>query len=226
MIEENKTFENISLILDENDAVEPKITIFPDKNREMYLHFFRDHVDLSKEKDRIFFIKCCEDIIRNSDEYKAYIAHLINDIPEQNHCVFHKYIGIDNIGIEMHHGPIFTLFDIVEITILYFMKTNKLISDFRIFQSVMEDHFSHLINTVPLCKNCHLATQNHKNNVKKPFIGINQSFGDIVGFIKRYKDVFSYRHINKIRNYLHQEEWYRENSDDDVVFKESIKSFK
>ncbi len=225
MILDKNQFENIEA---EKDT-EKKVVIYPKKNQALYLNFYKTNVDFAKEKERTMFIKRTVDIIRLSDEYWGYIAHLKNDIPEQNHCAFHDMIfDSEGIKIEMHHGPVFTLYDIVEITLLYFLKNNKKISSFRIFDQVVRDHHEHLINTVPLCKTCHLVAHNNKPGLKKPFIHIAQSFGNFVAFVTKYADSLTYQHINKIRFYLHQEKYYEEHPEakEDTVLKESIKSFK
>jgi len=215
-------FENI-IAQEKNN----EIVIYPEKKEDLYLNFFKSNIDFLKEKERIMFIKHTEDIIRVSDEYGAYIAYLKENIPDQNHCAFHSNIvETDKVKIEMHHGPIFNLFDIVEITLISLLKNNEKISTFRVFEKVLRDHHNNLINTIPLCQTCHIVAHNRKPGVKRPFLMLEHSFGNFVGFLTKYSDCLSYQHINKIRNYLHLKDYYGKHSDEDNVLKESIKSFK
>jgi len=215
------TFENI--IAEDN---EEKIKIYPTEKNQIYLNFFKNEIDMSKEKERVMFIKQTEDIIRISDEYAGYIAHLKEDIPEQNHCAFHSLIfDTEKVKIQMHHGPIFTLFDIVEIVLLYFIKNKKDISTFQIAEQVLRDHHAHLINTVALCDNCHITAHNYKPNIKKPFITLEHSFGDFTSFLKKYSDALTYQHINKIRYYFHNESQYKKSDFNNTVLKEKITVF-
>jgi hypothetical protein len=198
------------------------------QNEDCFLPYFRQEINLSDEKERTHFIKRIEKIVRVSPEYGMFIAHMKEDVPGMKNCAKFSNITDDNVPIEIHHGPIFTLFDICEIVLIHFLKSNeKKISTFLIAKEVLEDHRNHLIQVVPLSEMVHAAVHPKKPNVRPEFISIDSAFGDLVGFIIKYKNAISYNHITKIRRYLYEYNQRKDKkSDFYTILNESIKSFK
>jgi putative NIF3 family GTP cyclohydrolase 1 type 2 len=184
-------------------------------NQERFIHLPLNKKDkyFSNPGDFIKFIKDIEKLIRTSKEYSNYIRYLKETVGLRN-CVIFKDIGDNLAPIEMHHGPIFTLYDIVEIQIAYCYKNNIPINSPRIAFYVLKDHWNNIIQVVMLCKSAHLAVHNPQMNKDlKYFIPTDMSWGDINAFIEKYTDVLTIDHYNKIKRYLEKYAEYQKNAD-------------
>ena len=71
-IESNKMLNLTSVAKDDN------VIITPNENSKIFLSYLRDNINFTNEKDRREFIVGTERIIRTSNDYKVYIAHLKN----------------------------------------------------------------------------------------------------------------------------------------------------
>ena len=152
--------------------------------------YFQDEVAYTK------FIKSCESFIRTSKDYKAFISFIKKQLGI-DFCQVSSHIYDTDATIEMHHGPIFTLFDITSIILNYFMKTGKKINTFRIADAVLEEHFQMRVQVVMLAITNHEAAHN-----RDLFLNINQGIGNITEFINLYKDCLDDIHKYKIWNYI------------------------
>ena len=78
-----------------------------------YLPFDKSPLDLSDSRIREKFVKSVENRVRRSKLYKAYVAYLKVDCKLDRCAVFGniKSDKGDKTKIEMHHGPIFTLWN-------------------------------------------------------------------------------------------------------------------
>jgi hypothetical protein len=206
---------------------EKGVSIYPENAKTIFLPYFRKEVDFSSDRDGNDIIKSCEAIIRIDEAYDSFKAHVINNIPGMNKCALYSNINSDIAKLEMHHGPIFTLFDYVEITIIYLLKHEKKLSTFAIADRVLEDHKDCLIQVIMLCEMAHYAVHPRKLGIKGEFISIDSAFGDLVSYLNKYKDCIGFRHLMKIKKYLNE---YKEknllDSKNYTILKESIKSFK
>ena len=220
--ESNKMLNLTSVAKDDN------VIITPNENSKIFLSYLRDNINFTNEKDRKEFIVGTERIIRISNDYKVYIAHLKNDVPGCNTCALFNHITDEMAPLEMHHGPIFTLAELVTITLNHFIKNGKEIDSFKIADQVLEDHLDHLIQTVFLCKSAHAIVSDKKIG-KEAFISMEHvPVGDIVTYITKYNDAITYYEINKLRNYLYMSELYAKNEGTSIYtfLKERVKSFK
>ena len=146
--------------------------------------------------DFVRFIKGTEALIRKSKEYSAYIAYLKTKVGLRSCALFHN-IDDTVAPIEMHHGPIFTLFDIVSIILNDFLRQNKKIDSCRITDAVLDEHFDLRVQVVMLATTNHEAAHN-----RDLFLHVNQGIGDITSFIDMYKDSLDDIHKYKIWNYI------------------------
>lgn len=160
----------------------------------------REDIDILSEADYKRFIHDIESMIRSSEEYTMYKAHFYEDL-KLNQCMIHSDITSEMAPIEMHHGPIFNLFEIVELEIMRRFITDEPINSPEIFDSVMQLHWDEQIQVVALCVSCHKACHPKKKGVKPLFIDIRSAHGDVVGFINKYKDCFAPKHIRNIQKY-------------------------
>ena len=179
-----------------------------DQERFLYLPF--------NKKDKYFnngdkykqFIKCIERMVRSSKEYSYYVYRLKHEIG-LNFCTLFPNITDDDATIEMHHGPIFTLFDIVEIVLMWAFKHKQPTNSSNIADLVLEDHKDDIILVTMLCKAAHIAV--HKNEQKQQkdpsfFLTGKGSYGNFSAFVDKYIDSMQINHINKIRAFNDQYE--------------------
>ena len=202
-------------------GIEFKKDKFPiiDSNGASYeLPFYKNSTYFANIDNFVSFIKGTEKLIRTSTFYSAYIKYLKKDIGLDRCQVLSNITDDDNVDIEMHHGPILTLFDYVAIIIDYLMVTNRKVNSFIVADIVLEEHFNNLVQVVMLSKTVH-----QQASPNKIFINLRQAFGDLNGFIKKYKKGLQKEHIIKINEYIRLSEENNSNDRNILELKENIK---
>lgn len=155
------------------------------------IDYFLDEVAYSK------FVKHIENKVRTSPEYTAYIAWM-KQVMGMDFCQVSSAIhGTDGVTIEMHHGPILTLYDIVSVILNDFIATGKKINSWRLTDAVLQEHFELRVQTVMLAKTNHEAA--HNGDL---FLNVSQGFGNIAEFIEMYHMRFDDLQKYKLWNYL------------------------
>lgn len=154
------------------------------------IDYFQDEVAYSK------FVKSCEKMIRSSKDYKAFIAYIKN-ILGINFCQVSSSIYDTDATVEMHHGPIFTLYDVTSVILNYFIKTGKKINTMRICDAVLQEHFDLRVQVVMLAVTNHEAAHN-----RDLFLNVKQGIGNLTEFICMYKDCLDDLQKYKIWNYI------------------------
>ena len=150
--------------------------------------------DESRPCDR--FVKACESIIRTSKDYKAFEAWVFNVLGIQYSQV-HPSITAEMATIEMHHGPLFTLYDYVLIILRHYIMSGKKITTFRIADKVLQEHFDLCVQVVMLDVTSHEAIHN-----RDIFLNLKAGIGDINTFIHKYIDAFTQDQKYRIYNYI------------------------
>ena len=187
-----------------------------DSDESLYeLTFYKDADYFFNIDNYIFFIKAVERLVRSSNYYSRYIAHLKSDLG-LNFCQVKSNIQEDEEKdikdiIEMHHGPILTLFDCVAIVVDYLIYKKEKITTFKVANIIIEEHFNYNIQTVMLCKTVH--EQVHENNV---FLNMKQGFGNLNRFLEKYKEGIQPEQIYKINKYIELSHQY-DSFDKDVL---------
>ncbi len=149
----------------------------------MILPFFQNNKELLHLETMNRFIKATERLIRTSKEYKRYKAYLMEEIG-LDHCMIFPDISDDgDAPIEMHHGPILTLYDICEILTNWMIANDIKITTFRVADLVIREHFDNTIQVVMLCEMAHQLV--HANEI---YLNPKQAWGDIGKFIEKYRD--------------------------------------
>lgn len=172
---------------------------------EFELPFYKDAEYFANLDNFVSFIKSVEKLVRTSEYYKRYIAYIRNDIG-LNCCQVLSNIQPDeedNTELEMHHGPILTLFDYAAIITDYLLYTGKKITTFMVADLVLEEHFNNNIQVVMLSKTVH--EQVGENVI---FINLKQAFGDLNAFLKKYKNGLHEEQIEKINRYIELSQRY------------------
>lgn len=201
-----KTLPDIDYITSDDNKVIPIV----DSIRSMYqIPLYKDVDYFSNIESYVNFIKGCEKQVRQNDRYKKYIYYLKN-VVGLNHCQVLPEIEPDEQGkieIEMHHGPIFTLYDYCEIMVEYFLIKNRKISTFRIADAILDEHQKNHIQVVMLLSTVHEEV--HNRNI---FINYKQAWGDLNAFIKKYGIAMSDPLKEKLNKYIDRSLMY--DSDD------------
>jgi len=202
-------------------GIEFKKDKFPiiDSNSASYeLPFYKNSTYFADIDNFVSFVKATEKLIRTSTFYSGYIKYLKKDIGLNTCQVLSNITDDDEVDIEMHHGPILTLFDYVTIIIDYLIFNNRRINSYIVADIILEEHFNNLIQVVMLTKTVH--QQVHINNI---FINLRQAFGDLNSFIKKYKKGLHKEHISKINKYIEASEKYDSFDKNVLELKENIK---
>jgi hypothetical protein len=108
----------------------------------------------------------------------------------------------DIAPIEMHHGPIWTLFDYAQIISNWLFKKKDLISTVKAAEILMEEHLANRIQVVMLSKLAHEMVHPRKSGIEPMFLDYRSAHGDIVGFIEKYYEGLDLTHITKMQKYL------------------------
>jgi hypothetical protein len=192
-----------------NTSDDNKVIPIVDSLKSMYqIPLYKDVDYFSNIESYVNFIKGCERAVRGNDRYKKYIYYLKN-VVGLKHCQVLPDIEPDDKGkieIEMHHGPIFTLYDYCEIMLEYFILKNKKISTFRIADAVLDEHQRNHVQVVMLLSTIHEEV--HNRNI---FINYKQAFGDLNAFVKKYGIALSDPLKEKLNKYIDKSMMYDSN---------------
>ena len=172
-----------------------------DSDTSLYvIPFYKDEEYFSNLDNFVSFVKSTEQLIRTSKFYARYIRYLKEDIG-LNFCQVMSNIKTeeetDNVKIEMHHGPILTLFDYVSIVVDYMLYHNEKITTYKVADIILEEHFNNNIQVVMLSETAHELV--HENDI---FINYKQGFGNLEAFLKKYREGISDDQISKINKYI------------------------
>ena len=142
------------------------------------------------------FVKGVERLVRGDDRYSKYISYLKKEC-KMDRCQVLKNVTDEDCPIEMHHGPIFNLFDICAIVTEYFIMHNWKTTTYRVADQVLKDHHDDLIQVVMLSETVHQEV--HAHNI---FINYHQAWGDMDAFVKKYNKAIGYEYRYKMNQYL------------------------
>lgn len=186
------------------------------------LPFYKDAEYFALLENLNKFIKGVEDLCRKSKYYSRYVKYIKEDIGLKT-CQVLSNIDIrddSDVTIEMHHGPMLTLYDYCLVVIDYLLATEyPKITTFAVADIIMREHYANNIQVVMLSKTAHEAVD------EGLFINYKQGYGNIAKFIEKYRKGLSKELVEKINTYLDMCEKY--GSYDNMIFdvKNSIKSW-
>ncbi len=191
-----------------------------DSSNSMFsLPFYKDAEYFSNFDNYVFFIKSVEKLVRRSQYYSRYIKYLRDEIG-LTFCQVLSNISNENgekITIEMHHGPILTLFDYVAIVLDHLIEEGERITTFKVAKIVLEEHYNNNVQVVMLSKTVHQAV--HAENI---FINYKQGFGDLNTFLKKYHKGLQNEQIMKINRYIETSKKYDSFDRDLLALKQNI----
>lgn len=183
-------FANIRYVGDVSKFIEAEDDPYATISLNKDMDYFQDDTNYTK------FVKKCEQGVRTSKDYKIFIS-FIKNILGINFCMVSSSIYDTDATIEMHHGPIFTLYDVTSVILNYFIKTGKKINTPRIIDAVLQEHFDLRVQVVMLAVTNHEAAHN-----RDLFLNVKQGIGNLTEFLNLYKDYLDDIHKYKIWNYL------------------------
>ena len=129
-----------------------------------------------------------------------------------DHCQVLGNIALEDAVLEIHHGPLFTLFDICMVILNHQINLNDdKITTFNIANLVLEEHRLGHIQLVVLSSTVHQLI-----DTGEIFINLNQAIGDIQKFIIKYKDGIDNTMIEKINAYIDLSKKY-ESTDNSIL---------
>ena len=174
--------------------------------------------DISFNKDRSYFmddmnfksfIKATEKMIRKNPDY----VQMVNEIREihMDHCQVLGNISRFDAELQLHHGPMLTLFDYCMIVLNYYLNNNEKVNTFKIARTVLDEHMNGHVQFVVLCKTVHQLIDSGKI-----FINLNQAIGNIIPFLTKYKAGISNNMKDKINEYINLSKQF-ESTDNNIL---------
>ena len=209
--------ENISYKDEKNPTVVSEV--------EMYeIPFIKDKTYFMIFDNWVNFIKGVERTIRNSQTYTDYISHL----KEMGLTKCQVLGNIDSnmsekghpVTVEMHHGPLFTLFDYVAIVIQHMLKNDLPINSIRVAKLIMDEHWAGNVQTVMLSATAHQSVDSGKL-----FISFKQAHGNLTRFIEKYRDGINENQMEKIHKYIQLSEEHKSTDNGLFELQETMKDW-
>lgn len=187
--------DSIDYINDDNISITSENDIFD-------IQFYKDKEYFRNIENYVRFIKSCESMVRNSDDYNKYVATLKSMGLDRCQLLGNIRPDEDDMTkVEMHHGPLLTLFDYCAIVLDYLLNTNQKVNTFIVADIVINEHFEGNIQTVMLA-----VTPHQLIDSGKIFINFNQATGNLNRFLNKYKEGLNPEQINKINRYIDMSE--------------------
>lgn len=174
-----------------------KNNVFVDSPVSTYrIPFFKDAEYFSNWESYTQFVKEVEKVVRHNDRYNKYIYYLKNEV-KLNHCQVLSRLDDEDCTIEMHHGPIFNLYDYCEIMLEYYLLRGWNITTFKVADSILREHEKNHIQVVMLSTTVHQEV--HARDI---FINYRHAYGDLNAFIKKYGIALTDDHKEKLNRYI------------------------
>lgn len=170
-----KTLPNISYLTENGNR---KVD---SDSSEYLLEFDKSEEFFSNPESKNKFLKDCERLIRINKRYSGYINELKTKV-KLNHCQVLSKLTDKQVTIEMHHGPIFTLYDICEIVLDHFLEKKWKVTTFRIAKRVLDEHWKDNIQVVMLSSTIHQEV-----TTREIWLNMQQAYGNLSRFLKKYK---------------------------------------
>lgn len=186
------------IIFDKTTAPHPTID---SDNSNYYLEFDKSDDYFSYYDNEIAFYKGVEKMVRKHKFIQNTYPKYLKEVVGLKTCQVLSNIESDDknkVKIEMHHGPILTLFDICEI-VTKDMRAHNVpnINTFTVANEVVEQHRQNNVRVVFLSKSVHEKV--HDEGI---YLNYNQGFGDTLKFLDLYKDGVSKDMKMKINDYI------------------------
>nr|DAR84624.1 MAG TPA: hypothetical protein [Caudoviricetes sp.] len=178
-----------------------KLTYFRDENKTVRsdvqpfdISFYKDTAYFINLENYVGFIKACERTIRKHPDYGNFVDS-IREL-KMEHCQVLGNISRYDAVIEMHHGPMLTLFDYCSIVVDHLLNEGHTINTFKIANIVLQEHYLEHVQVVMLSKTVHQLVDSGEL-----FINLNQGIGNVNEFLKKFNKGLE-RYKSKINEYI------------------------
>ena len=171
-----------------------KLTYFRDENKTVRsdvqpfdISFYKDAAYFINLENYVGFIKACERTIRKHPDYGNFVDS-IREL-KMEHCQVLGNISRYDAVIEMHHGPMLTLFDYCSIVVDHLLNEGHT-------NIVLQEHYLEHVQVVMLSKTVHQLVDSGEL-----FINLNQGIGNVNEFLKKFNKGLE-RYKSKINEYI------------------------
>lgn len=178
-----------------------KLTYFRDENKTVRsdvqpfdISFYKDAAYFINLENYVSFIKACERTIRKHPDYGNFVDS-VREL-KMEHCQVLGNISRYDAVIEMHHGPMLTLFDYCSIVVDHLLNEGHTINTFKIANIVLQEHYLEHVQVVMLSKTVHQLVDSGEL-----FINLNQGIGNVNEFLKKFNKGLE-RYKSKINEYI------------------------
>lgn len=202
--------DNILHIDDEKYRVQSKLLPYE-------ISYYKDHSFFMVLDNFVNFVKGCEKFIRKTNDYSNYISALKEIGLTKCQVLGNIDSNVDEVDVEMHHGPIFTLFDYCSCIVNYLLINNTNVSTPLVSKIIMNEHWEGNIQTVMLSTTVHQAVDSGKL-----FINLNQAHGNLNEFLKKYKSGLRLYQCEKINQYIEMSKKYKSTDNGLFELKDTI----
>lgn len=159
--------------------------------------YFKDQEYFFDDSAYTKFIKEVERTVRTSKDYSTFVGYIKNTLGINFCQVSSNIFESKNVQIEMHHGPLFTLYDVCEVILNWFIQNGQRINTFRVADKVLDEHFALRVQVIMLSVTMHEGVHN-----RDIFTHVNQAIGNVNAFIQRYAQYLTDEQKYKIWNYI------------------------
>lgn len=168
-------------------------------HKELFdISMYNNRTTLRDIEEFVAFVKACEHTVRKLSEYKNFKAQLAEIGLTRCQILGHiESDGEDGVDVEMHHGPLLTLFDYCAIIIDALIFRGELVSSFRVARYVMDEHWKGHVQVVMLSKTAHQLVDSGDM-----FINFSQATGNVNEFIKSWYEGITPDRAEKINHYI------------------------
>lgn len=178
-----------------------KLTYFHDDNKTVRsdvqpfdIAYYKEPGYFLNLENYVGFIKACERCVRKHPDYGNFVD-AVREL-KMEHCQVLGNITRFDAAIEMHHGPMLTLFDYCAIVVDHLLNEEKNINTFIVADLVLQEHYLEHVQVVMLSKTVHQLVDSGEL-----FINLNQGIGNVNEFLKKYyKGLDKYK--TKINEYI------------------------
>jgi len=161
---------------------------------------YLDYVKITDIDTLLKRVKKIESMVRNSWEYKCWVASIHEDLCIHN-CDYFKNWNDDDIDMEVHH--IITLFDIVIAVgaeMISELENDEYLLSFQIANQVIEEHLCNNIPCILVSKTIHQAIHSNLYQPSPDSKSIN--LGNYLDFVKKYKGTLDMISMQTLAKYL------------------------
>jgi hypothetical protein len=181
------------------------------------ISFFKDHSFFMVLDNFVNFVKGCEKFIRKTNDYNSYVGALKEIGLTKCQVLGNIDSSLDEVDVEMHHGPIFTLFDYCSCIVNYLLGKGECVTTPMVAKIIMDEHWLGNIQTVMLSTTVHQAVDSGKL-----FISLNQAHGNLNEFLKKYKSGLRLNQCEKINQYIEMSKKYKSTDNGLFELKDTI----